>query len=82
SSKKAAAAEDPDSKKSISFTSMGDPPEDIYQPGWGVTTNCRLDTPEACQDMVDHIVPPGYFSVLRHLPNDDFLGQYNVNLAW
>ncbi|GJU24615.1 hypothetical protein Tco_1163236, partial [Tanacetum coccineum] len=29
----------------------------------------------------DHIVPPGYFLVLRHLPNDDFLGQYNVNLA-
>ncbi|GKD72044.1 hypothetical protein Tco_1330326, partial [Tanacetum coccineum] len=81
SSKKAAAAEDPDSKKSISFTSMGGPPEDIYQPGWGVTNNCLLDTPEACQDMVDHIVPPGYFSVLRHLPNDDFLGQYNVNLA-
>ncbi|GJZ44883.1 hypothetical protein Tco_0592479 [Tanacetum coccineum] len=81
SSKKAAAAEDPDSEKSISFTSMGGPPEDIYQPGWGVTNNCRLDTLEACQDMVDHIVPPGYFLVLRHLPNDDFLGQYNVNLA-
>ncbi|GKE11391.1 hypothetical protein Tco_1414942 [Tanacetum coccineum] len=31
--------------------------------------------------MVDHIVPPGYFSVLRHLPNDDFLGQYNINMA-
>ncbi|GJY24123.1 hypothetical protein Tco_0397781 [Tanacetum coccineum] len=60
---------------------MSGPPEDIYQPGWGVTNNCRLDTPEACQDMVDHILLPGYFSVLRHLPNDDFLGQYNVNLA-
>ncbi|GJU11439.1 hypothetical protein Tco_1133835 [Tanacetum coccineum] len=81
SSKKAAAAEDPDSEKSISFSSMGGPPEDIYQPGWGVTNNCLLDTPEACQDMVDHIVPSGYFSVLRHLPDDDFLGQYNVNLA-
>ncbi|GJY76257.1 hypothetical protein Tco_0481373, partial [Tanacetum coccineum] len=81
SSKKAAAAEDLGSKKSISFTSMGGPPEDIYQPGWGVTNNCLLDTPEVCQDMVDHIVPPGYFSVLRHLLNDDFLGQYNVNLT-
>ncbi|GKF84770.1 hypothetical protein Tco_0249668, partial [Tanacetum coccineum] len=38
----------------------------IYQPGWGVTNDCRLDTPEACQDMVDHTVPPGYFSELRH----------------
>ncbi|GJW64172.1 hypothetical protein Tco_0116056 [Tanacetum coccineum] len=60
---------------------MGGPPEDIYQPGWGVTNNCRLDTSEACQDMVDHIVPPEYFLVLRHLPNDDFLSQYNVNLT-
>ncbi|GKC96314.1 hypothetical protein Tco_1161756, partial [Tanacetum coccineum] len=79
SSKKVDAAEDPDSKKSISFTSMGGPPEDIYQPGWGMTNNGLLDNPEACQDMVDHIVLPGYFSVLRHLPNDDFLGQYNAS---
>ncbi|GJS16349.1 hypothetical protein Tco_0410821 [Tanacetum coccineum] len=52
SSKKAAAAEDSDSEKSISFTSMGDP-----------------------------YISLGYFLVLRHLPNDDFLSQYNVNLA-
>ncbi|GJU44073.1 hypothetical protein Tco_1201339 [Tanacetum coccineum] len=31
--------------------------------------------------MVDHIVPPGYFSELRQLPNTEFLGQYNMNLA-
>ncbi|GJV86988.1 hypothetical protein Tco_1530926 [Tanacetum coccineum] len=55
--------------------------EGIYQPGWGVTNDCRLDTPAACQDTVDHIVPPGYFSELRHLPNADFLSQYNMNLA-
>ncbi|GKF25978.1 hypothetical protein Tco_0081872 [Tanacetum coccineum] len=47
----------------------------------GVTNDYRLDTPDACQDMVDHIVPPGYFSELRHLPNADFLSQYNINLA-
>ncbi|GJW32931.1 hypothetical protein Tco_0052963 [Tanacetum coccineum] len=41
----------------------------------------RLDTPDACQDMVDHIVPLGCFSELRHLPNADFLTQYNINLA-
>nr|GEY92582.1 hypothetical protein [Tanacetum cinerariifolium] len=40
-----------------------------------------LDTPEACQDLVDHFAPPGYFSELRHMRNEDFLGQYNVNLA-
>ncbi|GKB91084.1 hypothetical protein Tco_0963356, partial [Tanacetum coccineum] len=38
-------------------------------------------TTEACQDMVDHTVPPGYFSELRHLPNTEFLAQYNINLA-
>ncbi|GJT31362.1 hypothetical protein Tco_0911637 [Tanacetum coccineum] len=46
-----------------------------------MTNNCRLDTLEACQDMVDHTVPPGYFSKLCHLPNTEFLGQYNMNLA-
>ncbi|GJT06098.1 ribonuclease H-like domain-containing protein [Tanacetum coccineum] len=30
---------------------------------------------------VDHIVPSGYFSELRHLPNTEFLSQYNMNLA-
>ncbi|GJU45044.1 hypothetical protein Tco_1202310 [Tanacetum coccineum] len=41
----------------------------------------RLNTPGACQDAVDHMVPPGYFSELRHLPNEEFLNQYNINLA-
>ncbi|GKD11286.1 hypothetical protein Tco_1190971 [Tanacetum coccineum] len=49
--------------------------------GGGVTNNCHLNTPNACQDVVDHIVPPRYFSELRHLPNADFLSQYNMNLA-
>nr|GEV68178.1 hypothetical protein [Tanacetum cinerariifolium] len=40
-----------------------------------------LDTPEACQDLVDHAAPPGYFSELRHMHNEEFLGQYNFNLA-
>ncbi|GKD82958.1 hypothetical protein Tco_1349797 [Tanacetum coccineum] len=31
--------------------------------------------------MVDHTVPPGYFSELRPFPNTKFLGQYNMNLA-
>ncbi|GJX55122.1 hypothetical protein Tco_0285019 [Tanacetum coccineum] len=56
-------------------------PRSIYQPGWGVTNNCRLDTPVVCQDVVDHIVPPEYFSELRHLPQNDFLSCSNINLA-
>nr|GEZ76379.1 retrovirus-related Pol polyprotein from transposon TNT 1-94 [Tanacetum cinerariifolium] len=73
SSRKVVFTEDPDSEKSASFTFMVVSPGSIYQPGWGVTNNCRLDTPAARQDIVDHIVPPGYFSELRHLPNDKFL---------
>ncbi|GJU53694.1 hypothetical protein Tco_1227408 [Tanacetum coccineum] len=71
----------PDSGKSTSVSSVDGSPGGIYQPGWGVTNSCRLDTPEACQDMVDHTVPLGYFSELHHLPNTEFLGQYNMNLA-
>ncbi|GJQ91339.1 hypothetical protein Tco_0002478 [Tanacetum coccineum] len=55
SSKKAVVAEDLDSEKSTSFTSMDGSPGSIYQLGWGVTNNCRLDTPDVWQDMVDHI---------------------------
>nr|GFD37967.1 hypothetical protein [Tanacetum cinerariifolium] len=47
----------------------------------GIANGSTLDTPEACQDLVDHVPPPGYFSELHHLRNDDFLRQYNVNLA-
>nr|GEW29146.1 RNA-directed DNA polymerase, eukaryota, reverse transcriptase zinc-binding domain protein [Tanacetum cinerariifolium] len=80
SSKGAAATEDPD-LENTSFASMVGYRESIYRPEWGITNGCLLDVPEACQDLVDHIAPPGYFSELRHLHNDDFLKQYNVNLA-
>nr|GEX28298.1 putative transposase (putative), gypsy type [Tanacetum cinerariifolium] len=80
SSKGAVAAGDPESENT-SFTSMVGSPESIYRPEWGITNGSMLDTPEACQDLVDHVAPPGYFLELRHLHNDDFLKQYNVNLA-
>ncbi|GKB54190.1 hypothetical protein Tco_0904943 [Tanacetum coccineum] len=48
----------PESRRSTSTPSIVGSPRGIYQPGWGVTNDCRLDTPEACQDMVDHTVPP------------------------
>nr|GEX64901.1 transposase (putative), gypsy type [Tanacetum cinerariifolium] len=59
SSEGAAVAGDPDSEKSSSFTSLVWSPGSIYQPGWGVTNDCRLDSSVACQDVVDHIVSPG-----------------------
>nr|GEV53575.1 hypothetical protein [Tanacetum cinerariifolium] len=73
--------ENPETKKSDSSASMDRSPGDIYQPGWGIPNNCRLDTPDACKEVVDHIAHPGYFYVLRHLPNAEFLDQYNINLA-
>ncbi|GKA83442.1 hypothetical protein Tco_0805037 [Tanacetum coccineum] len=80
-SSKAAAVEDEDTEKSSSFISMGGPPDDIYQPNWGITNSCRLDNPLVCQELVDHIIPPGCFSEMRHLPSEDFLSQYNINMA-
>nr|GEZ20014.1 hypothetical protein [Tanacetum cinerariifolium] len=55
--------------------------ESIYRPEWGVTKGCLLDALEACQDLVDRIAPPGYFSELHHLHNDDFLKKYNKLVA-
>ncbi|GJX03593.1 hypothetical protein Tco_0189509 [Tanacetum coccineum] len=81
SSKDKGVAGNQDSKKSTPSPPINGSPGSIYQPGWGVPNSCRLDTPEACQDVVDHIAPPGYFSKLRHLPNDEFLSQYSINLA-
>ncbi|GJS69192.1 hypothetical protein Tco_0702033 [Tanacetum coccineum] len=80
-SSKAATVEDEDTDKSSSFISMGGPPDDIYQPNWGITNSCRLDNPLVCQELVDHIIPPGCFSEMRHLPSEDFLSQYNINMA-
>ncbi|GJX20787.1 hypothetical protein Tco_0223464 [Tanacetum coccineum] len=80
-SSKAATVQDEDIEKSSSFISMGGPPDDIYQPNWGITNSCRLDNPIVCQELVDHIIQPGCFSEMRHLPSEDFLSQYNFNMA-
>nr|GFC82195.1 hypothetical protein [Tanacetum cinerariifolium] len=80
SSQGVAAAGDPGSENVSSPTEVGSSGS-VYQPEWGVTNGNLLDTPESCQDLMDHAAPPGYFSELRHMHNEDFLGQYNINLA-
>nr|GEW87459.1 hypothetical protein [Tanacetum cinerariifolium] len=80
SSQGIAVAEDPRSENASSPTEVGSPGS-VYRPEWGITNGSLLDTPEACQDLVDHAAPPGYFTELRHMPNEEFLRQYNVNLA-
>ncbi|GKA10703.1 hypothetical protein Tco_0690136 [Tanacetum coccineum] len=79
SSKGATVAGGPESDPSSPTIVMS--PRCIYQPEWGVTNGCRLDTLSSCQELVDHLAPPGYFSELRHLTNEEFLGQFNMTLA-
>nr|GFA03532.1 hypothetical protein [Tanacetum cinerariifolium] len=80
SSQGIAAAGDPGSENASSPAEVGSLGS-VYPPEWGITNGSLLDTPEACQDLVDHVAPPGYFSELRHMHNEEFLGQYNINLA-
>nr|GEV66128.1 hypothetical protein [Tanacetum cinerariifolium] len=80
SSQGTATAGDPEYENASSPVEIGSPAS-IYRPEWDVANGSLLDTPEACQDLVDHVAPPGYFSELRHMHNEEFLRQYNVNLA-
>nr|GEZ62136.1 hypothetical protein [Tanacetum cinerariifolium] len=80
SSQGVAVTGDPESENVSSSAEVGSPGS-VYRPEWGVTNGSPLDTPEACQDLVDHAAPSGYFFELRHMHNEDFLGQYNINLA-
>nr|GEU47032.1 transposase (putative), gypsy type [Tanacetum cinerariifolium] len=80
SSKGAVAARDPKSENT-SFTSMVGSRETIYRPEWGITNGFLLDAHEACQDLVDHIAPQGYFLELRHLHNDDFFKAIQCKLG-
>ncbi|GKE37302.1 hypothetical protein Tco_1460707 [Tanacetum coccineum] len=52
----------------------------VESPGSGKSTSVPSMV-GSLGNVVDRIVPPGYFSELRHLPNADFLSQYNMNLA-
>nr|GFC32527.1 hypothetical protein [Tanacetum cinerariifolium] len=49
-----AAAGDPRSENAYSPVEIGSP-ESVYRPKWGVVNGSLLDTPEAWQDLVDHV---------------------------
>nr|GFB28420.1 transposase (putative), gypsy type [Tanacetum cinerariifolium] len=53
-----AVAGDPKSENVSSPAEVGSPGS-VYRPEWGVTNGSLLDTPKACQDLVDHATPPG-----------------------
>nr|GEU61095.1 transposase (putative), gypsy type [Tanacetum cinerariifolium] len=48
------AAGDPESENASFAFAVGSP-ESIYRPEWAVANGSLLDTPEACQDLVDHV---------------------------
>nr|GEX25465.1 hypothetical protein [Tanacetum cinerariifolium] len=54
SSQGTAAAGDPESENAYFPVEVGSP-KSIYRPEWGVASGSLLDTPEACQDLVDHV---------------------------
>nr|GEX33402.1 hypothetical protein [Tanacetum cinerariifolium] len=58
SSQGVTVAEDPGSENASSPIEVLSPGS-VYRPEWGVTNGSLLDTPEACQDLVDHVAPPG-----------------------
>nr|GFA24307.1 hypothetical protein [Tanacetum cinerariifolium] len=58
SSQGVAVAGDPKSEN-VSSPAEVESPGSVYRPEWGVTNGSLLDTPEACQDLVDHAAPPG-----------------------
>nr|GFB77725.1 hypothetical protein [Tanacetum cinerariifolium] len=76
SSQGVVVAEDLESENVSSPTEVGSSGS-VYRPEWGVTNGSLLDTHEACQDLVDHTAPLGYFTELRDMPNEEFLWQYN-----
>nr|GEV39164.1 reverse transcriptase domain-containing protein [Tanacetum cinerariifolium] len=80
SSQGVAIVGDPESENVSSLVEVGSSGS-VYRPEWGVTNGSLLDTPEACQDLMDHAAPSGYFSELHHMHNEEFIGQYNINLA-
>nr|GEX66294.1 hypothetical protein [Tanacetum cinerariifolium] len=61
-------------------------PADIAQSSQGTAAAGDPDSKNASSPLSvgfpeSHVAPPGYFSELRHLHNDEFLRRYNVNLA-
>nr|GEU61096.1 hypothetical protein [Tanacetum cinerariifolium] len=52
------AAGDPESENASFAFAVGSP-ESIYRPEWAMANGSMLDTPEAYQDLVDHVAPSG-----------------------
>nr|GEY46117.1 transposase (putative), gypsy type [Tanacetum cinerariifolium] len=53
----------------------------VYVPNWNVTNNARIDNPAICQNLLDHVTPPGYRAALHNQHDTAFLNAVNINSA-
>nr|GEW30900.1 putative transposase (putative), gypsy type [Tanacetum cinerariifolium] len=53
----------------------------VYVPDWNVTNNARIDNPVICQNLLDHVTPPGYWAALPNHHDVGFLDSFNINSA-
>ncbi|GJS52643.1 hypothetical protein Tco_0626005 [Tanacetum coccineum] len=51
----------------------------VYVPTWSVTNNARVDNPITCQNILDHVTPPGYWAMLCNQHDARFLDSFNIN---
>nr|GEY08886.1 hypothetical protein [Tanacetum cinerariifolium] len=71
----------------LSFADLSSrPPDDVSQSSQGTAMagdpeSENASSPAEVGSPENHAAPPGYFSELRHMHNEEFLRQYNVNLA-
>nr|GFC91097.1 hypothetical protein [Tanacetum cinerariifolium] len=74
SSQGVAVAGDPGSENVSSPTEVGSPGS-VYRPEWGVTNGSLLDTPEACQDLVDALQQQVYVEETMKAAFEDYKRQ-------
>ncbi|GJZ87058.1 hypothetical protein Tco_0658668 [Tanacetum coccineum] len=53
----------------------------VYVPNWNVANNAQIDNPAICQNLLDHVTPPGYWAAIRNQHDVAFLDSVNINSA-
>ncbi|GJS81626.1 hypothetical protein Tco_0748167 [Tanacetum coccineum] len=60
---------------------VGTSRNDVEASTSSVTNGARVDNPALCQNLLDHITPPGYLVALHNQSNASFLDSFNINSA-
>ncbi|GJW70792.1 gypsy type transposase [Tanacetum coccineum] len=53
----------------------------IYIPKWNVINDSVLDDPDVFRGMIDHLAPPGFFSLLQGMDYEQMLAEFDVGTA-